>query len=108
MPRGNGTGPMGMGAMTGRAGGYCAGFNGTPGFGGGFGRGRGGGRNNRGGCGGFGRGHRNMFCATGEPGWARGVALAEADEKQLLADRAEALQAQLDGIRKRQKELEAE
>ncbi|MCD6473023.1 DUF5320 domain-containing protein [Candidatus Aerophobetes bacterium] len=31
MPRGDGTGPMGMGPMTGRAAGYCAGFP-TPGF----------------------------------------------------------------------------
>jgi len=46
MPRGDGTGPMGAGAMTGRAGGYCAG-TGVPdfantfagrGFGAGFGR----------------------------------------------------------------------
>lgn len=71
MPRGDGTGPMGMGPMTGRAAGYCAGFN-TPGFanptprmgmgfrrgagfygrGAGFGRGRGRGR----GFGFFGRG----------------------------------------------------
>lgn len=27
MPRGNGTGPNGMGPMTGRAAGYCAGYN---------------------------------------------------------------------------------
>ena len=31
MPRGNRTGPVGMGPMTGHRGGYCAGFN-TPGF----------------------------------------------------------------------------
>jgi len=31
MPRGDGTGPMGFGPMTGRAAGYCAGF-GMPGF----------------------------------------------------------------------------
>jgi len=31
MPRGDGTGPMGMGPMTGRAAGYCAGFP-SPGF----------------------------------------------------------------------------
>lgn len=31
MPRGDGTGPMGMGPMTGRAAGYCAGYP-TPGF----------------------------------------------------------------------------
>jgi len=54
MPRGDGTGPAGMGPMTGRAAGYCAGYP-VPGFmnpvggrgyggwgrGGGFGRGRG-------------------------------------------------------------------
>lgn len=31
MPRGDGTGPTGMGPMTGRAAGYCAGYA-TPGF----------------------------------------------------------------------------
>lgn len=31
MPRGDGTGPMGMGPMTGRGAGYCAGF-GVPGY----------------------------------------------------------------------------
>lgn len=31
MPRGNGTGPAGMGPMTGRAAGYCAGYS-MPGF----------------------------------------------------------------------------
>jgi hypothetical protein len=31
MPRGDGTGPAGMGPMTGRAAGYCAGY-GAPGF----------------------------------------------------------------------------
>jgi len=48
MPRGDGTGPGGMGPMTGRAAGYCAGY-GMPGYmnpyggrmGGGFGWGRG-------------------------------------------------------------------
>ena len=50
MPRGDGTGPMGMGSMTGRAAGYCAGYpvpgfmNPTPGGGFGWGRGRGRGR----------------------------------------------------------------
>jgi hypothetical protein len=65
MPFGDGTGPAGMGPMTGRAAGFCAGY-GMPGymntFGGrGFwGRGRGGGR-----------GRRHWFWATGLPGWAR-------------------------------------
>lgn len=56
MPGGDGTGPMGMGSMTGRAAGYCAGYpvpgfmNPIPGRGfGGMGRGWGRGR-------GFGRG----------------------------------------------------
>ncbi len=45
MPRGDRTGPMGAGPMTGRAAGYCAGY-GVPGYmnpipGGGFGYGRG-------------------------------------------------------------------
>lgn len=31
MPRGDGTGPMGLGPMTGRAAGFCAGYN-TPGY----------------------------------------------------------------------------
>ena len=50
MPRGDGTGPSGIGPMTGRSAGFCAGFH-TPGFmrlmpgrGTGFGPGRGYGR----------------------------------------------------------------
>ncbi len=45
MPAGDGTGPQGMGPMTGRAAGYCAGYtapgfaNPVPGFGRGMGRG---------------------------------------------------------------------
>jgi len=64
MPRGNGTGPAGMGPMTGRAAGFCAGYS-APGFAnpiggrGAFGRGGGG------------RGWRNMYYATGMPGYAR-------------------------------------
>lgn len=50
MPRGNGTGPSGMGSMTGRGAGFCAGsktpgyMNPVPGRGMRFGRGRGLGR----------------------------------------------------------------
>ncbi len=67
MPGGDGTGPGGMGPRTGRATGYCAGYP-TPGSmnpiaGRGFGFSRGGG--------GGGRGHRNMFYATGLTGWQR-------------------------------------
>ncbi|WP_028324696.1 DUF5320 domain-containing protein [Desulfatirhabdium butyrativorans] len=124
MPGGDRTGPMGMGAMSGRATGYCSGA-GTPGYanpglgrgmGSGFGRGRcawsggyGGGR--------FGR--RNMFYATGMPGWMRqgGVtsggypaASAQANvemERQALSNQARMLQSQLDMIQKRLGDLEA-
>ena len=121
MPRGDGTGPMGMGPMMGRTAGFCAGFgmpgyaNPAPGrgFGIGFGRGRG---FWGGGFGGGGRGWRHMFYATGLPGWTRfgsgGVAPVAGPtpeaEKNFLKDQAEALQAQLDEVRKRLEELEAE
>ena len=114
MPSGDRTGPMGMGARSGRAAGYCAGF-GMPGYanpipGRGFGRGRGaGGR----GFGGGGHGWRHMFYATGLPGWARFGGYAapyqppdpEA-EKQALNSQAEALQSELDLIKKRLSEIE--
>jgi len=67
MPRGDRTGPLGLGPMTGRAMGYCAGYP-TPGFmnpwpGMGYGRGPGFGR-------GFGMG-RGIGFGRGR-GWARG------------------------------------
>ena len=109
MPRGNGTGPMGRGPMTGRAAGFCAG-NGRSGFenpasgrGCGFGYGRGMG-------GGFGRGFRNMFFATGLPGWARFNGAAPAgvpDEKRVLTRQADALREQLDRIQKRLDQLDS-
>ena len=71
MPRGDGTGPMGMGPMTGRGAGYCAGF-GIPGymnagFGWGYRRGVG-----RGFGPGFGRGWAGGFPGRGfgrRAGW---------------------------------------
>lgn len=74
MPRGDRTGPMGFGPMTGRAMGYCAGYS-VPGYaspigvGYGFGRGFGMGRGYGGRGGGFGFRHR--YYATGLPYWAR-------------------------------------
>ncbi len=112
MPRGDKTGPNGLGSMTGRAAGFCVGNN-MPGhtgsgFGLGFGRGRGVGFGR--GVGGHGRGFRNMFVATGLPGWARtGVeAMTPVDEKQVLTNQAQALQAQVDAIQKRLKDLNGE
>ncbi len=134
MPGGDGTGPAGMGPMTGRAAGYCAGYpvpgfmNSIPGRGfGGWGRGGGG------------WGRRNRFYATGLTGWQRagygypawgggvapsygtvpyvgGVAPYMApfgaptreQELQALQGQAEYLDDALEGIRKRIGELEAE
>lgn len=120
MPRGDGTGPMQMGPMTGRGAGFCAG-SGMPGyantvpgrsFGMGFGRGRG--------FGGAGRGCRNMFYATGQPGWMRfrgyaapyryATPFQKPDpemEKQALKNQADALQSELEFIKKRLSEIES-
>jgi len=68
MPRGDGTGPMGQGPMTGRVMGYCTGY-GFPGYTN-YVAGRGlAGRFARRGC-----GFRNMYYATGLPGWQRAAA----------------------------------
>jgi hypothetical protein len=71
MPRGDGTGPAGMGPMTGRGAGYCAGY-GVPGL---LNPGVGWSLGPRGGRGFFGRGaghgYRNWYRATGLTGWQR-------------------------------------
>ena len=123
MPGGDGTGPMGMGPMTGRGAGYCAG-NAMPGYTTPFG-----GRGFRGaGWGRGGRGRRNRFYATGLTGWQRasmgvpafggGPAFAApygagfvpgvAKEQQLdaLKGQAEYFADALEGIRQRIEELE--
>lgn len=123
MPRGDGTGPAGMGPMTGRAAGYCAGF-GTPGYanpavGGGFGPGYGRGRGFGPGFGrgrgfgmGFGRGWRNWRWAAG-PAGAGGFPVpyvGDPDpemEKLALKRQADALQSELEMIKKRLSEVEA-
>ena len=102
MPRGDRTGPLGMGPKTGRAAGRCAG-NDRPGFmnpaGGGRGFGRGAG------CGGGrGRGRRNMFLATGLPGGQRfgaAPAVAPETETQLLREQANALTTELENVLRR-------
>lgn len=115
MPRGDATGPMGRGPMTGRGAGYCAGF-GMPGytnnaggrnFGMGFGRGAGvGGRGTRGG----GFGFRNRYVAKGLGAFG-GIFAAPYQnidpeiEKQGLNNQAEMLEAELNTIKKRLDEL---
>jgi hypothetical protein len=124
MPGGDRTGPVGMGPMTGRAAGFCAGYS-VPGYmnpvgGRGYwGWGRGGGR-----------GRRNWFYATGLPGWVRagyGVpawgsavnpnayggmpfapGLSAQQEIDVLKGQAEYLEDSLDGIKKRIEELESQ
>jgi len=130
MPGGDRTGPAGMGPMTGRGTGYCAGYpaTGYPGFafGSGFGAGRGGGR-----------GRRNWFYATGLNGWQRsaygdpryggtvpyryqtntgtvpynapyGQAVTKQQELDALKGQAEYLEDSLEGIKARMEELEKE
>ncbi|MEA5115168.1 MAG: DUF5320 domain-containing protein [Geobacteraceae bacterium] len=120
MPRGDGTGPRGMGRMTGRGAGFCVGYD-MPGFanqftGRGFGMGSGRGAGFFGGGGG--RGWRNCFYATGLPGWARfggygygcfpapAMRPDPAMEKQTLKAHADALETELEMIKQRLGALE--
>jgi len=99
MRRGDGTGPMGMGAMTGRGVGFCAGA-GQLGYGrGGAGRGQGLGRR----CTtawGMGGGYRRGIGFGGNMGGYAQQATPKT-EKQLLQNQATALQAQLKQIQQR-------
>ncbi len=123
MPRGDRTGPIGMGPMSGRAAGYCAGFgmpgymNPMPGRGFGIGRGRGWWAHGFG----AGRGWRHWYYATGLPGWMRygrhrpmlgyPAFFAQPDpemEKQWLRRDAEALKSELDSIQERLSAIERE
>jgi hypothetical protein len=125
MPRGDRTGPRGMGPMSGRGAGFCAGYAGPgyaagAGYGpGGAGMGRGMGRGMYGGGGG--RGRRNAYQATGVPRWGRGgrfgggyadpVPFVEPDpavESRALRYEAEVLQAELEAIKARLADLEGE
>ena len=97
MPAGNGTGPDGMGPMTGRALGYCAGYD-RPGYmndgfgrGGGRGFGRGFGRGGGRGFGrGFGRGGGRGFGRGFGRGYGRGYAPASAPAPGYAAEPAPA------------------
>jgi len=129
MPRGDGTGPGGMGPMTGRAAGYCAGYS-VPGYMNPYGgRYAGGGRAFGGGFG-RGRGYRNWYYATGLPGWSRynmglpawggvggypyqgdpyyGQDITPEQETESLKNQADFLKQQLDDIQARMDELSKE
>ncbi|MGM0401562.1 MAG: DUF5320 domain-containing protein [Chloroflexota bacterium] len=120
MPWGDRTGPAGLGPMTGRDAGYCAGYdvpgymNPVPGRGFAFGRGGGWGR---------GRGYRNWYYATGLPGWARagyapawgtppatpyGAPVSREQQVEALRAQSEWLEEQLTAINERIQELEAQ
>jgi hypothetical protein len=122
MPAGDGTGPMGMGPMTGRAAGFCGGYdapgwaNPVPGRGYGLGWGRGGAWGGRG----AGWRHRNWYYATGVPRWARfgnapawgnepfAAVPSRQEETEFLRQQAEWLKQQLDAIGRRIEELSPE
>jgi len=123
MPRGDGTGPGGLGPMTGRAAGYCAGYS-TPGFmnpsggrlGLGFGYGRGYGRGMGRGYGrGMGRGYGRGFVSGyvnpipyNAPVYGGGYYQPPIEPKQeigMLNEDAKALKGQLEEINKRLSEL---
>ncbi len=113
MPRGDGTGPAGMGPMTGRAAGFCAGYD-RPGFtnpiggrlGGGFGWGRGRGM-------GFGRGMGRWDYPAAVPYGAplypsTQYGYTSEQERDILQNQAKALQNELEHIQTRISELETE
>ena len=106
MPRGDKTGPVGMGPGTGRRMGYCAGYH-VPGAfnragfgmrGGGFGMGRGGGR-----------GFRNRFFASGvpfnniepNPDWEMTSLKAQAE---MLKNELQAIENRLNSLNKESKD----
>jgi len=124
MPWGDRTGPWGLGPMTGRGAGYCAGYP-VPGYANPYLPGWGA----RGGGWGRGRGHRWWYRATGVPGWARygyygypsygggyassapmpwGQAPTREQEAEFLKSQQDALQQQLDEIKAALDELAAE
>ena len=114
MPRGDRTGPNGLGSMTGRAAGYCAGYsvpsyaNPISGRGRGFGFGRGLGRGR--GCGnGFGQRGAGYPYAYGNAYNAVPYAseITPQQEADMLKGQAKAMQDEIAAINERIKELES-
>ena len=90
MPGRNGTGPRGMGQMTGRGMGFCAGNGAGRGFGNGFSGGQGRG---------FGYGGMGM-------GYAMQMPVTPIEEKEMLTAQTEFLSQELDVLKKRLADLE--
>lgn len=118
MPKGDRTGPQGLGPMTGRRAGYCAGYP-VPGYmnpipaRGGFGFGRGWGRGRRGygrGWGqglGFGQGAYPNAYGNPNLGYAYGGKITPAEEAGLLREQAQTMQEEIKAIQSHIKELES-
>ncbi len=115
MPRGNGTGPMGFGPMTGRGAGYCAGFA-APGYmnqagGRGCGFGRGGAGFGRGAGAGFGRGGgfgrgAGMFAYGANPHAAAWAGVTAEQEQAALKGQLANLEQLSADLRQRLNDLE--
>ena len=116
MPRGDGTGPAGMGPMTGRAAGFCSGYpapgyaNPIPGRGYGFGLGRGMGFGFRGGRGGrWGMPYAGYGYGYGAPyAVPFGAAPTRQQEIEALQGQAKYFENALAEINKRISDLEVE
>ena len=100
MPFGDRTGPMGMGAMTGRRAGYCTGnaYMGRASSFGGRGMGRGVGRGH-----GMGRGMGRYYCHTDTP-----YTLSKEEENKLLKDEISYAEKGIENMKKRLSELESD
>ena len=118
MPGGDGTGPLGLGPMTGRQAGYCAGYsapgyaNSIPGRGRGFGYGRGFGRGRGWGRGfgrGFGLGWAGYPYAQGNPYMTPSYSanFTPKQEADMLRAEANAMQEEISAINQRVKDLES-
>ncbi len=108
MPGGDGTGPNGMGPMTGGGRGFCAvpvSAGGRPFAGRMFG--------------GRGRGYRHCFYATGLPGWMRlqrglpafgdfGGTVSKEDEVTMLKSQADFLKQQIEEVQRRIQAIEGQ
>ena len=107
MPRGDKSGPMGQGAMTGRAMGYCTG-NDVPGYmkerpGLGLARGFRGGRNV-----GMGRGMRRRWNMRNVAPYQEDLAPTKEEERNYLSQQAERLKRTLNEVEQRINELDKE
>ena len=105
MPLGDGTGPAGMGPMTGRGAGYCAGYS-VPGYmnpyGGRFGSGMGWGRR-------FGPGYFNPAGTWAVPvGGYNPFPYTKDQEKQALENQVKFLESQIKAVQERIEKLDSE